>query len=227
MGRPFRALATGPSRWALLVGVFLPVGLAARAAATHTVSWLAVGEATLTLNVPVDIAGADPARVDRWEEAIALAWNRGNDGRPFSVCGRQVRVKPRFSLRAAAQPSPHAHLVIVRAVGAGQPFVSSVRHALGTSPSYSPRTGVWSHTIDAATAAHEFGHLLGLPDEYVENDANDNGVREPGEDPTPDVVRYPDAWFSLMARDGGSVLPRHIREIVRIHGGDDALTCEP
>jgi hypothetical protein len=96
---------------------------------------------------------------------------------------------------------------------------------LGTAPTYASRTGFWGSNTDAATAAHEFGHLLGLFDEYVENDANRNGLREPGETPVPDENRYRDAWLSLMAHERGSVLQRHVREILRMHGAEAALSC--
>jgi hypothetical protein len=69
--------------------------------------------------------------------------------------------------------------------------------------------------MDARTVAHEFGHLLGLVDEYLEN--HDHAP--------PDVARYPDGWFSLMARVGGVVLQRHVRAIVRMHGGEHLLSC--
>jgi hypothetical protein len=101
-----------------------------------------------------------------------------------------------------------------------------VWHALGSSPAYSSRTGFWGSNTDVATAAHEFGHLLGLFDEYEERDTNANGLREPGETPVPNERRYPDAWLSLMAHEAGSVLQRHVREAVRMHDTSNALACQ-
>jgi hypothetical protein len=115
--------------------------------------------------------------------------------------------------------------VVVRDVRPGEQYVSSVWHALGTSPSYSARTGYWGSNMDGDTAAHEFGHLLGLLDEYVESHFDDNGHREPGDGPRPDVDRHPDAWFSVMARERGTVLRRHIREVLRMHATPDVLAC--
>jgi hypothetical protein len=141
------------------------------------------------------------------------------------VCGRPVRFEPVFARQSSARLARDSHVVIVERVGEGQSFVSTVSYALGTSPTDSPRTGAWASNIDAATVAHEFGHLLGLHDEYVENDANGTGRREPGEVPRPDLARYPDASFSLMAVAQGGVLSRHVHDIVRMHGGDHLLTC--
>ena len=122
-----------------------------------------------------------------------------------------------------AEPARLSHLVIVQQVRPNEQFVSSVWHALGSSPAYSARTGYWGSNMEGIIAAHEFGHLLGLLDEYVEADGNANGLREPGERPVPDIARYPDASFSLMAGERGVVLARHIDEILRIHGF--AQTC--
>ena len=176
----------------------------------------------VVISVPVDVVGADAALLMRWQRDIDRAWNRGNDGRPFTTCGVEVVIKPRLTVTAEPTPSKTSHLVVVRNVRPGEPYVSSVWHALGTSPSYSPRTGYWGSNMNADTVAHEFGHLLGLLDEYVEGDLNANGLREPGERPVPDTRRHPDAWVSLMANEHGAVLNRHIREILRMHGADES-----
>ena len=44
----------------------------------------------------------------------------------------------------------------------------------------------------------------------------------------PDQRRFPDAWLSLMAQEQGSVLARHIREVVRMHVTEDTPPiCQP
>ena len=180
---------------------------------------------TLTLNVPIDIVGAPPRLVRRWRAAIDRAWNQGNDGTPFDVCGRTLHFNPQFTVRAVARPSPTSHLVVVEQVRSGEPFVSSVWHTVGTLPSYSPRTGHWGSNMGDGTAAHEFGHLLGLLDEY-RPETGDRGARpERPHRPTPDVTRYADAPFSLMADERGVVLPRHLEEILRMHGAAAFLEC--
>lgn len=194
--------------------------------AGNVVSRLAVDDTSITITVPIQIVGATDATIALWQHGIDDTWNRGRNGRPFEICGRQVHFKPEFLPMMATVPRPRlAHLVFVQDVAPGQLFVSSVWHALGSSPADSARTGFWGSNISPETAAHEFGHLLGLLDEYRENDLNGNGVRDIGESPVPDLVRFPDASRSLMAVDAGVVLDRHIRDILRMHGLADAITC--
>lgn len=178
----------------------------------------------ITITVPIEVVGGSERLIAAWYQGIDRAWNRGDDGEPFVVCGRLVE----FDVQFTARPIPEAsasHVVFVEPVPAGQRYVSSVWNAFGTSPAYSARTGYWGSNLAPDTAAHEFGHLLGLLDEYTEDDANGNGRRDPGEGSVPDVARYPDAWQSLMAYERGVVLERHIREVLRLHGAVGALSC--
>lgn len=194
---------------------------------TAAISWMVVDTTTITINVPIEVVGGSDEMISAWQRGIEDTWNHGNDGRPFEVCGRKVMFNANFVRRPADGQVPrHVHVVVVEDVAPGEPYMSRVWHALGTSPAYSSRTGFWGSNTDAATAAHEFGHLLGLLDEYEENDANRNGLREPGEKPLPNERRFPDAWLSLMAQEGGSVLYRHIREVVRMHTTDAVASCE-
>lgn len=205
----------------VLALVFSALTLAAPPAAP-AVSTLRVDAATnsITITVPIEVVGGTDEMIALWREAVDAVWNRGNDGAPFRVCGRTVAFDARFERRPASGQVPrNVHVIVVEDVLPGERYVSRVWHALGSSPTYSSRTGFWGSNTDAATAAHEFGHLLGLLDEYRENDANANGLREPGETPMPDERRYPDAWLSLMAQERGSVLHRHIADVVRMHAG--------
>jgi hypothetical protein len=191
------------------------------------ISFLTVDAATVTINVPIEVVGGTDAMMASWQRGIDETWNRGNDGRSFEVCGRRVIFNATFIPQLTNGSVPrNVHVVVVEDVPAGTSYVSRVWHALGTSPAYSSRTGFWGSNTDASTAAHEFGHLLGLLDEYVENDANANGLREPGETPLPDERRFPDAWMSLMAHERGNVLQRHVRDVVRMHDTGGLLTCK-
>ena len=192
-------------------------------AAGKSVSTVVIDDGMVVINVPIEVLGATDALVTRWKQGIERAWNFGNNGQPFRACGRDVVFNAQFTLRRTGETvSSDEHIVVVEAVKPGQRYVSRVWHALGTSPTYSARTGFWGNQTDGATAAHEFGHLLGLLDEYVENET---GMRAPGERPVPDEARFPDAWLSLMAQEHGSVLERHVRETMRIHGAQLALSC--
>ena len=196
------------------------------AALAVAISWMVVEGTTITINVPIEVVGGTDEMIAKWKRGIEATWNRGNDGRPFEVCGRQVIFNANFVRRPADGQVPrNVHVVVVEDVAPGEPYMSRVWHALGTSPAYSSRTGFWGSNTDTSTAAHEFGHLLGLLDEYKENDANANGLREPGERPLPDERRYPDAWLSLMAHEHGNVLQRHIRDVVRMHGAGAVAAC--
>lgn len=188
-------------------------------------SSISVDSTRIVITVPVVVIGGDEELIAVWREGIDRAWNRGNRGRPFSICGRTLFFNPHFVPQPSEiRPRP-SHTVYVEQVRPGQRFVSSVWHAIGTSPTYSPRTGHWGSDMGPHTAAHEFGHLLGLTDEYAENDTNRNGVRDEDEAPFPDISHHPDAVVSLMASTSGLVLPRHITEILRIHGVDSAQIC--
>jgi hypothetical protein len=207
-------------QWSVAIVASVSVTLAASA---NSVSTVIVDDDTIVINVPIDVLGADEALVSRWQQSIEQSWNLGNNGKPFTVCGRAVVFNPQFTLRRTEETlKSDEHIVVVEVVKPGQRYISRVWHALGTSPTYSARTGFWGSDTDGATAAHEFGHLLGLLDEYVESAS---GMRAPGKRPVPDEARFPDAWLSLMAHEHGSVLGRHVREIIRIHGAQDALSC--
>lgn len=198
----------------LAAGTALPADL-------RGISTIVADAESVTIVVPIRVVRGEMALVERWRAGIERAWNRGHNGGPFKVCGRSVRVEPRFS--AGPQPllAKAAHVVYVHDVGPGERFINSVWHAPGTVPTEAIRTGYWGSNLTARKAAHEFGHLLGLPDEYVEEDTNGNGRRDPGEGSRPDVARYPDAWRSLMAFEQGRVLQRHVREVLRLHAGSD------
>ena len=190
------------------------------------ISTMRVDAATITIDVPIEVVGGTEEMIAGWRSAIDAVWNHGNDGGAFRLCGREVVFNARFVRRPADGQVPrNVHVVVVEEVAPGERYVSRVWHALGTSPAYSSRTGFWGSNADALTAAHEFGHLLGLLDEYEENDTNANGLREPGETPLPNEKRFPDAWLSLMAQERGSVLWRHVREVVRMHDSADSTRC--
>lgn len=207
----------------LFFAVLLFAAALAASPRASAISTARVADDRIVISVPVEVVGGTSTVIERWWETIDRVWNRGNDGRPFTVCGRSVLFDVRFTPSPA--PSRTAHVVFVEDVAPGQRYVSSVWHVLGTLPTQSARTGYWASSLPPMTAAHEFGHLLGLLDEYTPNDVNGNGRHDPGEGSRPDEARYPDAWRSLMAYERGSILERHIVEVLRLHGLAYALDC--
>jgi hypothetical protein len=211
-------------RWRLCVALLCACASTSLRASSNVVSTVVIDDDRIVISVPIAVVGGSAELIERWKRGIEQSWNRGNNEEAFRVCGRAVVFDAQFTFRRSPEASSRsAHLVIVEDVPPGETHVSRVWHALGTSPADSIRTGFWGSNADGATAAHEFGHLLGLFDEYVESE---RGMRAPGERPVPNEARYPDAWRSLMAQEHGSVLERHVREVVRIHGAPQMLSCE-
>jgi hypothetical protein len=209
------ALAAAAVSAALLTGVPLD------AASTLTVS-----PDGIRVIVPIEVTGADDALTSRWSDAIDRAWNQGNGGDPFVYCGRTVTFVPVFKdMPADGNVDPGYHLLVVQEVRDGQYFVSTVWHERGTSPAAANRNGFIASNASDAVVAHEFGHYLGLADEYVEHDANGNGTRDAGEATSPNSALHPDAAGSLMATDTGAVYARHVDAALEEHGIDEQLRC--
>jgi hypothetical protein len=76
--------------------------------------------------------------------------------------------------------------------------------------------GHWPEEKRPASIAHEFGHVVGLPDEYQAYTGPDG---QPMSRPTPG---YEDSIMS----DFGPVHQRHVDEVVRMHTSLDELECD-
>jgi hypothetical protein len=189
-------------------------------------STLAVSPEGIRVIVPIEVTGADDELTSRWSDAIDRTWNRGNGGEPFAYCGRPVTFVPVFKeMPSDGNVDPGYHLLVVQPVRDGQYFVSTVWHERGTSPAAANRNGFIASNASDAVVAHEFGHYLGLADEYVEHDTNGNGTRDAGETTSPNTALHPDASGSLMATDRGAVYSRHVDAALEEHGIDEQLRC--
>lgn len=194
--------------------------------ALHAASSLEVGDHEITVIVPLEVEGASDELTGAWMDAIDAAWNKGNHGGAFYYCGRPVRFVPVFKqIVPSGIGDPGYHGLFVIPVRPGQYFVSSVFHQAGSSPTTTTRNGFIADTAGAATVAHEFGHYLGLDDEYVLVDRNGNGVRDESDTTSPNTAVHADANSSLMGTLEGAVLQRHIDEALDEHGIGDALQC--
>jgi hypothetical protein len=126
---------------------------------------------------------------------------------------------------AEGSDDAQAHLLQVLEPRPGQYFISHVSFPPGSNPVDTTRWGFIHYGASDETVAHEFGHYLGLEDEYLEHDTNGNGMRDPGEDTTPNTGLYPDAAQSLMGARGGHALPRHVDAALEAHKIADQLQC--
>jgi hypothetical protein len=137
-----------------------------------------------------------------------------------------VRFVPVFKqVSTSGNVDPQYHLLIVQDVRPGQYFVSTVFHQSGSAPTETNRNGFIADDASASTVAHEFGHYLGLDDEYVVMDRNGNGLRDQGDTTQPNTAAHADAADSLMATLEGTVRQRHVDEALEEHGIADALQC--
>lgn len=192
-----------------------------------------------TVKVPIDLIADDPSLAKRWKKAITDHWNNGPLLGRFKCAGRSVEFVPDIRVTpAGGKTRPDAHKVRIKLLAPGVDFISTVHPGPGgLNPTTHSFTGNWGSNEDNATIAHEFGHLVGLPDEYEwipYEDRNNNGRRDPGErllhdkngngkrDPGEPTRPKPGFEGSLMAEHDGKVDQGLVNEAMLKHG----IVCE-
>lgn len=147
---------------------------------------------TFTLNLEFYGAGATQNLAKKWENGIRSLWN----GRKYYGC--DVRFIVNALVRDTSDPQTPGYHQIEVVNGPQTSFVNS----LGPSCT----GGRWDDLDVENVAAHESGHLLGLPNEY-HYDAAGNYVN--------DNVQTTDPQ-SIMAQTWGSVdaLQEHINDAI-------------
>ncbi len=115
---------------------------------------------TYPITVKIEVYGPDrAAKVRQWARIFKEFW-----GQDFYVGCRKVEFK--LDIKEAGEGGPDYHPVTVNSVLPGDYHTSSVFGGdyLPTEDNYS---GQWSSNAPDVVIAHELGHILGLPDEYI------------------------------------------------------------
>ena len=131
---------------------------------------------------------ADPAVIAAFRRSIESYWK----GR-FEEDGRNKTFEARVSVRALA---------------AGEAYSSGALRLTesGKTSAYTNDGGIaLGRNFRFHVPAHEFGHVLGLPDEYINEYL-----------PEAMAVRHEQDRASVMANEEGLVLPRHFAQAVRL-----------
>jgi hypothetical protein len=185
---------------------------------------------TITIKIPIDVyllpgvADTFPARL---QSAFDTYWGEGN-GFEYKCYDVVFKLDMEVVQTLPPDDAPR-HRVVVEHVPEGERGPTRrVDYGPNKQGNDRPTEGSYQgdfadHEGDDNLWAHEFGHFMGLDDEYTDNGKRGTERRTrpwPGADK--DGVPYKD---SLMA-DGGPVRQRYIDQIVERHFPDGAPKCK-
>lgn len=176
------------------------------AVAANDVDRSVPGTVKITVNIELGGPFATQSLVNKWAGWIKDDKFWGAD-RSYSCL--TVKIVPNFKL--AGEGDQTYHLITVVDIKHGRDYRSSVNWVNPYRPPLNNAGGMWGNREDQDTIAHEFGHILGLPDEYDKITGK----------PDPKITG---SEFSLMAKHGGNITDHHIAEVVRKHV--DKTRCE-
>lgn len=208
---------------ALLVAVLLAPGIVvprdALAKNTYTIH-----KHTITITVPVVVIGRNAEATAKFHtQAFNAAW-----GKPGGFKHGCFTVVFKLDIKASQNEEAGRHTVFRVPLDPGQVWTSEVYRKPGAT-SYTVYTSVNDSLM---TLEHEYGHVLGLPDEYTVHYKDGKRYTRPDPNKVPEyqldgrgnVVLKPGETRSIMA-ERGYVLPRQIATIVKAHVPSEKLKC--